>query len=41
MTSAEVREELVNALRIDLVGPTPEGLGDAAERLTKLLRDGI
>src|SRR5271168_530875 len=33
MTSAEVREELVNALRIDLVGPTPEGLVDAAERL--------
>src|SRR5580658_2961272 len=33
MTSAEVREELVNALDLDLVGPTPEGLGDPAERL--------
>ena len=33
MTSAEVREELVNALQLDLVGPTPEGLGDPAERL--------
>lgn len=33
MTSAEVREELVNALQLDLVGPTPEGVGDAAERL--------
>ena len=33
MTSAEVREELMNALQLDLVGPTPEGLGDAAERL--------
>ena len=33
MTSAEVREELVNALQLDLVGPTPDGLGDGAERL--------
>ncbi|HEY7335051.1 MAG TPA: DISARM system helicase DrmA [Bryobacteraceae bacterium] len=33
MTSAEVREELVRALQLDLVGPTPEGLGDAEERL--------
>ncbi|HEY6343097.1 MAG TPA: DISARM system helicase DrmA [Bryobacteraceae bacterium] len=33
MTSAEIREELVNALELDLIGPTPEELGDAAERL--------
>ena len=33
MTSTEVREELVDALQMDLVGPTPEGLGDPAEWL--------
>jgi hypothetical protein len=33
MTSAEVRAELIDALQIDLVGPTPEGLGDPAEWL--------
>lgn len=33
MTSTDVREELVKALQLDLVGPTPEGLGDPAERL--------
>jgi len=33
MTSTEVRGELVEALQMDLVGPTPEGLGDPAEWL--------
>ena len=33
MTSAEVRADLVDALQLDLVGPTPEGLGDSAEWL--------
>jgi hypothetical protein len=33
MTRVEVREELIDALRIDLVGPSPEGLGDPAEWL--------
>ncbi|MDZ4799924.1 MAG: DISARM system helicase DrmA [Bryobacteraceae bacterium] len=33
MTSADVRTELVNALRLDLVGPESAGLGDPNERL--------
>jgi hypothetical protein len=33
MTSADVRNELVNALRLDLVGPAPQDLGDPSERL--------
>jgi hypothetical protein len=33
VTRVEVREELIDALRIDLVGPSPEGLGDPAEWL--------
>jgi hypothetical protein len=33
MTSAEIRKELVDSLRLDLVGPSQDGLGDPAERL--------